>query len=151
MEGLMLQLKLQYFGHLVQRVTYWIRHWYWRLRKGEGQEEKESTEDEMGGWHHWLNGHKFEQTPKIVKDGDAWHTAVRCKELAVTYWLNNNNNGLCGLFTRKIYFSQFKMSESRVPRWSGSGEIPLSDVWLLSVTSRGGKEQENSLGVSFII
>jgi len=29
-----------------------------------GQEEKEATEDVMTGWHHWLNGHEFEQTPK---------------------------------------------------------------------------------------
>ena len=28
-----------------------------------GQEEKGTTEDEMVGWHHWLNGHEFEQTP----------------------------------------------------------------------------------------
>ena len=27
------------------------------------QEEKEVTEDEMVGWHHWLNGHEFEQNP----------------------------------------------------------------------------------------
>ena len=31
--------------------------------KDWGQEEKEVTEDEMVGWHHWLNGHEFEQTP----------------------------------------------------------------------------------------
>ena len=30
--------------------------------KDWGQEEKEATEDEMAGWHHWLNGHEFEQT-----------------------------------------------------------------------------------------
>ena len=41
LEGLMLNLKLQYFGHLVQRVG---RDW--------GQEEKGTTEDEMAGWHH---------------------------------------------------------------------------------------------------
>ena len=29
--------------------------------KDWGQEEKEATEDEMVGWHHWLNGHEFEQ------------------------------------------------------------------------------------------
>ena len=29
--------------------------------KDWGQEEKEVTEDEMTGWHHWLNGHEFEQ------------------------------------------------------------------------------------------
>ena len=32
--------------------------------KGWGQEEKGVTEDEMFGWHHWLNGHEFEQIPK---------------------------------------------------------------------------------------
>ena len=31
-------------------------------RKDWGQEEKGTTEDEMVGWHHWLNGHEFEQT-----------------------------------------------------------------------------------------
>ena len=31
--------------------------------KFEGQEEKAVTEDEMVGWHHRLNEHKFEQTP----------------------------------------------------------------------------------------
>ena len=30
--------------------------------KDWGQEEKGTTEDEMVGWHHWLNGHEFEQT-----------------------------------------------------------------------------------------
>ena len=32
--------------------------------KDWGQEEKGVTEDEMFGWHHWLNGHEFEQIPK---------------------------------------------------------------------------------------
>ena len=36
--------------------------------KDWGQEEKGTTEDEMVGWHHWLNGQKFEQTPGDVKD-----------------------------------------------------------------------------------
>ena len=49
LEGLMLKLKLQYFGHLMQRVdslekTHAERDW--------GQEEKGTTEDEMAGWHH---------------------------------------------------------------------------------------------------
>ena len=40
----------------------------WLIRKDPdagkdwGQEEKEVTEDEIDGWHHWLNGHEFEQT-----------------------------------------------------------------------------------------
>ena len=39
-----------------------------------GQEEKGATEDEMVGWHHWLNGHISEQTP--MKDREAWCAAV---------------------------------------------------------------------------
>ena len=34
------------------------------------------TEDEMVGWHHQLNGHKFEQTQGDVKDREACHAAV---------------------------------------------------------------------------
>ena len=58
--GLMLKLKLQYFGHLM-----------WRIGKDPdsgkdwGQEEKGMTEDEMAGWHHWLYGREFEWTPEL--------------------------------------------------------------------------------------
>ena len=34
------------------------------------------TEDEMVGWHHRLDGHKFEQTAGDSKDGEGWHVAV---------------------------------------------------------------------------
>ena len=33
-----------------------------------GQEEKGTTEDEMVGWHHQLDGYEFEQAPKLVMD-----------------------------------------------------------------------------------
>ena len=40
------------------------------------QAVKGVTEDEMVGWHHWLNGHEFAQTPQdIVKDREAWSAA----------------------------------------------------------------------------
>ena len=53
LEGLMLKLKLQYLGHLMQRVD--------SLEKTLmlGQEEKGTTEDEMAGWHHQLDAHEF--------------------------------------------------------------------------------------------
>ena len=38
--------------------------------KDWGQKEKRATEDEMIGWHHWLNGHEFEQT---LGDGEGQH------------------------------------------------------------------------------
>ena len=41
--------------------------------KDWGQDEKEVTEDETFGWHHRLNGHEFEQTPR---DGEGWRAAV---------------------------------------------------------------------------
>ena len=54
----MLKLKLQYFGHLVQRVDSLEKT---LMRGGDwGQEEKGTTEDEMAGWHHRLDGHEFE-------------------------------------------------------------------------------------------
>ena len=43
--------------------------------KDRGQEEKDVTEDEMVGWHHWLNGHEFEQI-QVVNDREAWRAAV---------------------------------------------------------------------------
>ena len=56
LEGLMLKLKLQYFGHLMRRTDSFDPD----AGKGWRQEEKGTTEDEMAGWHHWLNGHEFE-------------------------------------------------------------------------------------------
>ena len=57
LEGLMLKLKLQYFGHLIRTAdslekTDAGRDW--------GQEEKWMTEDEMTGWHHQRYGHESE-------------------------------------------------------------------------------------------
>ena len=57
LEGLMLKLKLQYFGHLMRRVD--------SLEKTDAgrdweQEEKGTTEDEMAGWRHRLDGHEPE-------------------------------------------------------------------------------------------
>ena len=57
LEGLMLKLKLQYFGHLVQRTDSLEKTLM--LGTTEGGEEK-GTEDKMVGWHHWLDGHEFE-------------------------------------------------------------------------------------------
>ena len=44
--------------------------------KDRGQEEKEMTEDKMVGWHHWLNGHEFEQTSRHSEGQEAWCAAV---------------------------------------------------------------------------
>ena len=57
LEGLMLKLKLQYFGHLMRRVDSLEKNSY--TGRDWGQEEKGTTEDEMTGWHHRLKGHEF--------------------------------------------------------------------------------------------
>ena len=58
MEGLMLKLKLQSFSHLMRRADSFEKTLM--LGKASRQGEKETTEDEMVGWHHRLNGHEFE-------------------------------------------------------------------------------------------
>ena len=55
LEEIMLKLKLQYFGHLMRRVDSLektLMDW--------GQEEKGTTQDEMAGWHHGLDGRESE-------------------------------------------------------------------------------------------
>ena len=54
-------LKLQYFGLLMQKADSLEKTLM--LEKIEGRKQKGMTENEMVGWHHWLNGHEFEQTP----------------------------------------------------------------------------------------
>ena len=57
LEGMMLKLKLQYFGYLMRRVDSLEKTDAGRVWR---QEEKETTEAEMTGWHHRLDGHEFE-------------------------------------------------------------------------------------------
>ena len=87
LEGMMLKLKLLYFGHLMRRVD--------SLEKTDAgrdwrQEEKGTTEDEMAGWHHWLDGRESEWTPGV---GDGQGGLACCdscgrKESATTEQLN---------------------------------------------------------------
>ena len=86
-EGLILKLKVQYFGQLMWRVD--------SLEKTDAgrdwaQEKKGTTEDEMAGWHHQLDGHEFEWTLGV---GDGQGDLACCnswghKELDTTEQLN---------------------------------------------------------------
>ena len=72
LEGLMLKLKLWYFGHLMRRVDSLEK----TLMLGRiTQEEKGTTEDETVGWHHRLNGHEFEQA---LGDGEGQGSLACC-------------------------------------------------------------------------
>ena len=57
LEGMMLKLKLQYFGHLMQRVISLEKT---LMLGGIGGRRKRGRQDEMAGWHHRLNGCEFE-------------------------------------------------------------------------------------------
>ena len=59
LEGLMLKLKLQYFGHLMGRTDSFEKTLM--LGKIEGR-RRSGRQDEMVGWHHRLDRHEFEQT-----------------------------------------------------------------------------------------
>ena len=56
LEGMMLKLKLQYFGHLMQRVDSLEK----TLLLGGIGGRRRGRQDEMAGWHHQLDGHEFE-------------------------------------------------------------------------------------------
>ena len=73
LEGLILKLKLQYFGHLMRKADSFEK----TLMLGKtGQEEKGTTEDGMAGWHHWLDGYGFGWTRELVMDREAWHAVI---------------------------------------------------------------------------
>ena len=58
--GLILKLKLQYFGHLMQRTDSLEK--VSNAGKDWGQKEKKASEDDMAGWYHWCNGRELGQT-----------------------------------------------------------------------------------------
>ena len=118
LEGLMVKLKLQYFGYLMRRTDSFGKDP--DAGKDWSQEEKGTTEDEMVGWHHCLDGHEFEWTlgvgdgPGILVYWSPWGH----KELNRTEWLNwtrplwpwdfprKNTGVVCRLFIQGIFPTQ---------------------------------------------
>ena len=86
--------------HSLERLILWppdVKNWLTGKDTDAGkdcrQEEMGTTEDEMVGWQHWLDGHESEQTPG---DRKGQGTLVSCspqnhKESDRTEWLNNNS------------------------------------------------------------
>ena len=72
-----------------------------------GQEEKGTTEDEMAGWHHWLNGHGFEYTLGVCdgQGGLACRDSWGRKESDTTQWLNwMFSRFICDMYHYSILF-----------------------------------------------
>ena len=74
------------------------------------QEEKEIAEDNIVGWHHWLNGHEFEQS---AGDGGGQGSLMCCspwglKELDMTEWLNlTEGMHMCYVYNIMIIWSLY--------------------------------------------
>ena len=73
----------------------------WLIRKGPvtgkdwRQEEKRMTEDEMVGWHHWLDGHEFAQAPGVHENSKPSKVTIVYKKLRV--FENSERNNLQNL------------------------------------------------------
>ena len=133
----MLNLKLQYFSHLMQRTD--------SLEKDPDagkdwrQEDKGMTEDEVVGWHHWFKGHEFEQALG-VGDREAWHAAVHGVTMSQTWlsdwtgvgkWVNVTSQGI---FTAQTAFYLTEVIEIFPGRGHGN---PLQDSCLENPMDRG--------------
>ena len=74
LEGLMLKVKLQFFGHLMQKANSLEKTLI--LGKIEGRKKRGMTEDEMIGWHYRLKDMSLSKTGETVKDREVWCAAV---------------------------------------------------------------------------
>ena len=98
LEGRM--LKLQYFGHLMWRANAG-KHW---------RQDKRAAEDEMVGWHHWLNGHEFEQT---LGDSEGQGSLACCSPWGHSQtWLSNWPTTLQFTFLKIPYFKKAHMQRN---------------------------------------
>ena len=73
LEGLLLKLTLQYFGHLLRRASSLEKIWCWeKLRAGGGGDDRG-----WDGWiSYWLMGMSLRKFQEIVKDKEGWHAVV---------------------------------------------------------------------------
>ena len=83
LEGMMLKLKLQYFGHLMRSVDSLEKT---LMLGGIGGRRRRGRQDEMAGWHHGLDGHESERTPGVGdgQGGLACCGSWGCKESDMT-------------------------------------------------------------------
>ena len=67
-----------------EEPTYWERPWCWEGLKagGEGADRGQEV-----GWHHWLDGHEFEQAQEMVKNREIWRAAIhRRSQTRLSNW-----------------------------------------------------------------
>ena len=94
-----------------------------------GQEEKETTEDEMAGWHHWLDGH-LSELRELVMDREAWRAAIHGVTKSRT-WLSDWTELNWTFYQLNIWLKRrivtfhtyvlISIAEFREDKWSKSG------------------------------
>ena len=73
LEGLMLKLKLQYFGYLIQRTDSLEKT---LMLGGIGGRRRRGRQDEMVGWHTDSVDMSLSELPELVMDREAWHAVI---------------------------------------------------------------------------
>ena len=118
------------------------------LEKIEGRRRR-GNRGKMVGWHHWLNGHEFQQTPG---DGEGQGSLACCSpwgrtESDTTEQLNKNNLSLCFFGTRKKYtLVSVKQHYSLRKGWITREEWIREDITLLlSLSSPGAMKAKSPL------
>ena len=130
LEALMLKPKLQYFGHVMRRTD--------SLEKTDAgkdwrQEEKGTTEDEMVGWHHWLDGHEFEQALGV---GDGQGSLARCSPWVAKsqIWLSDWTDSMI------IFYKNSSKSSGQCSHLSGNAMGNI-DSWKYQMAKKTSLER----------
>ena len=120
LEGLMLRLKLQYFGHLMQRIDSLEKT---RMLGGIGGRRRGTTEDEMAGWHHQLDTHEFGWTPG-VGDGQG---GLACCDL----WGHKESDTTEQLNWTEIFWFEYVWTISCLHLWVDCSYLASSHIILI--------------------
>ena len=133
LEGLTLKLKLQYFGHLRRRADSMGKTLM--LGKSEGRRRR-GQRDVMVGWHHQLNGHKFEQTPG---DGEGQGSLVCCQPMGLQRvrhdWVNERQQSIHCLTGRNpgkwVNLTMFTVDNPFFPFWDHLIILTIMEIGIL--------------------
>ena len=78
------------------------------------REEKETTEDELVGWHHQLDGHEFEQVLGAGDGQETWCATIHGVTRSQT-WLSNSTKLIC-IYIHTLFFKFFKQERKSLDK-----------------------------------